>query len=245
MDINLLLIVLCSLVIFSYVFEIVAKRLRFPSVIVLIAFGIGAKLFMDYLGYSFPQLNLLLPVLGTIGLLLIVLEGALELDISREKKEIVTKALLASLIIMLLTTAALSFLFVSVLAIPFNVALVNAIPVSVISSAIAIPSAAHFQKDKKEFIVYESTFSDILGIMFFNFAIANEVYDTGAFVSLGFEIIGVIIASVILSFFVLLLLQSISHHIKSFLIISILILLYQPENRSIFLHLSSFSSSVF
>ena len=236
MDINLLLIILCSLVIFSYVFEVASRKLRFPTVIVLILVGIMAKLMTDNLGYSFPQLNSFLPVLGTIGLLLIVLEGALELKISHDKKDILNKALISSFTILVVTTLALSFLFTAFLHIPFTTALVNAIPISVISSAIAIPSAAHLKQHKKEFIIYESTFSDILGILFFNFAISNEVFNTGAFGMLGLEIAGVITASIILSFVVLLLLQSISHHIKSFLIISILILLYSMGKV---LHISS------
>jgi NhaP-type Na+/H+ or K+/H+ antiporter len=236
MDIYILLIVLCSLIVFSYIFEVVSRRLKFPSVIILIAFGILIKLFADEIGFSSALLNSVLPVLGTIGLLLIVLEGALELKITHEKKHVLTKAFFSSLVILVVSALALSFLFSAALNIPFTTALVNAIPVSVISSAIAIPSAAHFSEHKKEFIIYESTFSDILGIILFNFAISNEIFDTMAFGALGIEIVLVILASIVLSFIVLLLLQNISHHIKSFLIIAILILLYSAGKM---LHISS------
>src|SRR5690606_41153731 len=44
---------------------------------------------------------------------------------------------------------------------PWHDCLLNAIPFSVISSAIAIPSVASLTAAKKEFIVYESSFSEI------------------------------------------------------------------------------------
>ena len=53
-------------------------------------------------------------------------------------------------------------------------ALVNAIPLSIISSAIAIPSVDQIGKSKREFIVYESIFSDIFGILIFNFVVFTD-----------------------------------------------------------------------
>ena len=45
------------------------------------------RFFSSYSGYSnFEFLDSLVPVLGTIGLILIVLEAALELEIKKEKK---------------------------------------------------------------------------------------------------------------------------------------------------------------
>ena len=48
-------------------------------------------------------------------------------------------------------------------------AIVYATPLSILSSAIIIPSVGNLTQEKKEFHVYESTFSDILGIMQFYF----------------------------------------------------------------------------
>ena len=47
--------------------------------------------------------------------------------------------------------------------------LLNAIPLSIISSAIAIPSVKNITKSSKEFIIYESSLSDIFGVIFFDF----------------------------------------------------------------------------
>jgi hypothetical protein len=50
----------------------------------------------------------------------------------------------------------------------------NSIPLGVISSSIAIPSAINLNSSDKEFVVYESSFSDIFGIMVFDFILLNE-----------------------------------------------------------------------
>ena len=49
------------------------------------------------------------------------------------------------------------------------IALLYAIPLSIMSSAIIIPSVGSLSPEKREFMIYESAFSDILGIMFFYF----------------------------------------------------------------------------
>ena len=79
MDVGSILIVLPLLIIFSYLFDIFARRTKFPSVILLVLTGITLRFFSSYSGYSnFEFLDSLVPVLGTIGLILIVLEAALE-----------------------------------------------------------------------------------------------------------------------------------------------------------------------
>ena len=44
-----LLIILCGLVIFSYLFDLIARQTRFPSVLLLLLTGIGIRLVIDYL----------------------------------------------------------------------------------------------------------------------------------------------------------------------------------------------------
>ena len=44
------LVILCGLVIFSYLFDLFAKRTRFPSVVLLMLLGIGISLLTKYLG---------------------------------------------------------------------------------------------------------------------------------------------------------------------------------------------------
>ncbi|MDA8871616.1 cation:proton antiporter, partial [Flavobacteriaceae bacterium] len=104
-------------------------------------------------------------------------------------------------------------------------------PLAIISSAVAIPSAAGFLKQDREFIVYESTFSDILGIMIFNYALRQfEVKEAlvgiTPLASLFLQILGVIVISLAITYVLFQLLRQIDHHVKFFLILALLILVY-------------------
>lgn len=180
---------------------------------------------------DFGFLENLIPVLGTIGLILIVLEGALELEITVEKLPVIIKGLLAASIILILNIIALSFAFESFLGMTPQAAFIYATPLSIISSAVAIPSSAGMRDQHKEFVVYESTFSDIVGIMIFNYAIRQ--YETNqtlisaeSLIALGLQIIGVVVISLHITFCLFYLLQKIEHHVKFFLILALLILVY-------------------
>ena len=110
-------------------------------------------------------------------------------------------------------------------------AILYAIPLSIISSAVAIPSAAGLISKEREFVIYESTFSDILGIMIFNYAIrqfesGQPLIGATPLVSLGLQILGVIVISLAITYVLFRLLQQIHHHVKFFLILALLILVY-------------------
>ena len=60
--------------------------------------------------------------------------------------------------------------------------LLYGVPLSIISSAIIIPSIQGFNEKKKSFLIYESTFSDVLGLLMFSViigALKNEGEVTG------------------------------------------------------------------
>ncbi|MGA0042780.1 MAG: cation:proton antiporter [Flavobacteriaceae bacterium] len=220
------------LVIFSYLFDGIARKTKFPAVILLMLTGIAFRMLADAFGYKdFKMIEALIPVLGTVGLILIVLEGALELEISKEKLPIILKGFLAALIILLLNIVCISFLLQWMLSMSLNESVIYAIPPSIISSAVAIPSAANLLKQDKEFMVYESTFSDILGIMMFNYVIRQltaqqPLISSTSLINLLLQIIGVIVVSVLITYVLYRLLQSITHNVKFFLILSLLILVY-------------------
>ena len=180
---------------------------------------------------EFDYLNNLIPVLGTIGLILIVLEGALELEITVEKLPVIIKGFLAAGIILILNIIAISLAFEHLLGMTSQAAVIYATPLSIISSAVAIPSSAGLREQEKEFVVYESTFSDILGIMVFNYAIRQfetnqALVSAESLVALGLQILGVIVVSLLITFCLFYLLQRIEHHVKFFLILALLILVY-------------------
>ena len=227
-----ILIVLPLLVVFSYVFDAIARKTKFPSVILLMFTGILTRTFMNFYGFTeHGVLDKIIPVLGTIGLILIVLEGALELDIKKEKLPIILKGFLAAVLILIINILVISWTFENILSIEHKTAVIFAIPLAIISSAVAIPSAAGLLKQEKEFVVFESTFSDILGIMIFNYAIrqfeSNQaLLSPESIVSLGLQIIGVIVVSIMITCLLFQLIQKIEHNVKFFLILALLVLVY-------------------
>ena len=227
-----ILIVLPLLVVFSYLFDAIARKTKFPSVVLLMFTGIIIRAVTNLYGFTdFAFLDKLIPVLGTVGLILIVLEGALELDIKREKLPVILKGFFAAALILILNIIAVSWAFENILNLEHKTAIIFAIPLAIISSAVAIPSAAGLLNREKEFVVYESTFSDILGIMIFNYAIrqfeSNQtLISVESIVALGLQIIGVIVVTLIITYLLFQLLQKIEHHVKFFLILALLVLVY-------------------
>ena len=227
-----ILIVLPLLVVFSYLFDAIARKTKFPSVILLMFTGIIIRAITNLYGFTdFGFLDKVIPVLGTVGLILIVLEGALELDIKKEKLPVILKGFFAAALILILNIIAVSWAFENILNLEHKTAIIFAIPLAIISSAVAIPSAAGLLNREKEFVVYESTFSDILGIMIFNYAIrqfeSNQtLISAKSIVALGLQIIGVIVVSLIITYLLFQLLQKIEHHVKFFLILALLVLVY-------------------
>ena len=227
-----ILFVLPLLIIFSYLFDAFSRKTKFPSVILLMATGIIFRFFISFSGYDdFAFLDNLIPVLGTVGLILIVLEGAIELEINRKKMPLILKGFLAALAILIANIFALQWVFENIFGIQNTIAVLFAIPLSIISSAVAIPSAASLIDKEREFIIYESTFSDILGIMIFNYAIRqfeSEQVLIGAepLISLVLQILGVIMISLLITYVLFRLMQQIDHNVKFFLILALLILVY-------------------
>jgi NhaP-type Na+/H+ or K+/H+ antiporter len=112
-----------------------------------------------------------------------------------------------------------------------QLATLSAIPLAIISSAVAIPSAASLLNQDREFIVYESTFSDILGIMIFNYAIRQfeaqqDLIGATPLGSLFLQILGVVVISLAITYVLYRLIRQIHHHVKFFLILALLILVY-------------------
>lgn len=227
-----ILIVLPLLIIFSYVFDIIARKTKFPAVILLMFTGISVRLATTIYGIdNFDFLDGLIPVLGTIGLILIVLEGALELNITVNKLPVIIKGFLAAGLILILNVIVISLAFEHLLGMSYQAAIIYATPLSIISSAVAIPSSAGLRQQEKEFVVYESTFSDILGIMLFNYAIRQfetnqSLVSVESLLALGVQILGVIGVSLFITFCLFQLLQKIEHHVKFLLILALLILVY-------------------
>ena len=173
-----------------------------------------------------PDFTSVLPVLGTVGLILIVLEGSLELKMNKSKLGLISKSFFGALVSMLAIAFILSYMLQHFVPSSFKDNLANVIPISIISSSIAISSVKNLATTDKEFVIYESSFSDILGVLFFNFIVFNEYINGHSFATFGFQILGITLISLIGIILLSLLLSKIDHEIKFVPIILLVILIY-------------------
>ena len=221
-----LIIALCVIVIISYIFDITHKFTKIPGVILLILTGMGINYLISYLNIEIPDLSGLLPFMGTIGLILIVLEGSLDLTLSKDKKKLVVNSISSAIILLALFVAIFTFILVHFLKFPVSQALINTIPFGIISSAVAIPSASNLKKADKEFVIYESSFSDIIGILAFDFIIFNFSSVGQGILGFIFDLLITIIASILLSAALAFVLHKINHHVKYVIITTVIVLVY-------------------
>lgn len=237
-DNSYFLIILTSLlVILSYVYSAISLKARIPSVLLLLLTGIIARFIFDRMGYELQYLKTILEFFGIVGLILIVLEGAMDLRLRRKKMWLLLRSFLSALVILLVSALSIAYVMRLFYAeFTYYVCLINAIPLAVISSAIAIPSVHGIHEDKKEFIIYESIFSDILGILFFNAVVNNPTFEVQSAAWLLGDFLIVIFISVVVTGLILLFIEKTTMNIKFFLLIAIMVLLYAFGKM---IHLSS------
>ncbi|MBN2173765.1 MAG: cation:proton antiporter [Bacteroidales bacterium] len=227
-DDSYLLIILTSvLIILSYLYSAISLRTKFPSVLLLLFTGIVARVVFENLGYELPPTKTLLEFFGVVGIILIVLEGAMDLRLRRDKLWLILRSFLSALVILMVSSFSIAFGMKTIFTeFTFYGCLINAIPLAVISSSIAIPSVHGIHEDKKEFIIYESIFSDILGILFFNAVVNNPTFEIQSAAWLIGDFLIVISVSIIFTGLVLFFIQKTTMNIKFFLLIAIMVLLY-------------------
>jgi hypothetical protein len=129
-------------------------------------------------------------------------------------------------VIFVISTALLTTILTYWLNEPIDKCLVYAIPLSIMSSSIVIPSLHPLSSQKKEFLVYEASFSDIIGIVVFNYFTTNEILTLRSVGTFSINILVSVILSIALSFLLFLILAKTKLNIKFFLIFSLLILIY-------------------
>ena len=240
-----LLIESSLILLLSFVFGEISKRTSVPSVLMLIVLGILIKLGIDHIiipqdPYDFfPYLE----ILGIVGLIMIVLEAALELELKPEKYIPIAKAFGIAAVGLILSTWVAAEILRYAFDMEITKAWLYATPLSILSSAIIIPSVSELRPDKKEFHIYESTFSDILGIILFYFLSGKLLAEVdpighpgGGAVAYAGTIGLTVILSLIASYIIVLIFQNIKSHVKLFLLIAVLLLLYSVGKK---MHLSS------
>lgn len=220
------IITLCLLLLLAYLFDISASKTKIPSVILLLLLGWGVSQLVYFFDIAVPDLSSALPILGTVGLVLIVLDGSLELELTNSKWRLIGKSTALALLPMLLLSLALMYAFYFFEGDGFKNGLVNAIPLAIISSAIAIPSARYLRTNDKEFVTYESSLSDIFGVIFFNFIFLNHDFGASTFVNFILQLLLMILLSFVSTVALAFLLSKIKHNVRFSPIILLIILIY-------------------
>ncbi|WP_028524394.1 cation:proton antiporter [Runella limosa] len=221
-----IIITICLLILAAYIFDITSSKTKIPSVILLLLMGWGVRQLSISTGLFIPNLTPVLPILGTIGLILIVLEGSLELQLNGSKLGSVKESFMVALLPMVVLAIGATAAFVYWGGTSFKDTLLNVLPLCVISSAIAIPSVKNLPNTQKEFVIYESSLSDILGVVFFNFVAFNETFGFSSLTQFIGQLLAIILISFIATGALSYLLSKIDHHIKFAPIILLIILIY-------------------
>ena len=227
------------IIILSFFFGELSRKTNIPSVLMLIVLGVVLKLGIDAMGFDDIDFFPVLEILGIVGLIMIVLEAALELELKKEKYIPIAKAMGIALIGLLASAyVAALILHQFIPDMPMDKAWLYATPLSILSSAIIIPSVSGLKENKKEFHIYESTFSDIMGIMMFYFLTGqmDAAEHSSGIMGFGGNILLTIALSLVASYMIIFIFQNIKSHTKLFLLIAVLLLLYSLGKK---MHLSS------
>ena len=173
MNTYLFLIVFCLILIGSFFFNYLQKKLHISAVILLLLSGVILQLALPTLSISDAYLK----IFGTLGLLIIVLEAVVDLEVHGHNYKLFLMALCVSIVIVVLTSALIAWGFMLAYNLSLHAAVIYAIPLSIVSSAIVIPSLSNLEGVTKEFLILESIFSDIIGVLLFNFLISSNEID--------------------------------------------------------------------
>lgn len=233
-----LIIEVSLIIILSFLFNGLSRKTNVPAVLMLIVLGVVLQYGLKYFNSGSMNFFPILEILGIVGLIMIVLEAALELELKREKLIPILKSFAVALIGLIGSTwAVVLILYNFIPEMTMQSAWLYATPLSILSSAIIIPSVSGLNGNKKEFHIYESTFSDIMGIMMFYFLTGKLTpSEDSGLIGFAGNIVFTIVISLVASYAIIIIFQRIKSQIKLFLLIAILLLLYALGKK---MHLSS------
>src|SRR5699024_4304399 len=107
-DVYLAITALSGLVIVSYVFSILSARTRIPTVLMLLALGVGIRESTTAAG-RYVEIPLdFIQFFGVLGLILILLEAGLDLNIHREKLPLIGRATGSAAFVLSLSVALIA-----------------------------------------------------------------------------------------------------------------------------------------
>ena len=162
-------------------------------------------------------------------------QGALDIQLRRDRLRAIGSALVLATAGFVACTAILATIAFLALGLSPLQATIMAVPFAVISSAVAIPSSQHLPPAGREFIVYESAISDIIGVMFFLSLINSDGTPAGVMMALAGGGLLSLLLAVVFAIGLALVLMRIDGHIRFIPLLSGLFGLYAAGEL---LHLS-------
>ena len=226
LSVEWLLIIISGMVVLSYFFSVISKFVRIPSVLLLLFAGVGLRLLTNSWGITVNLPPNLVSFLGIVGLIMIILEAGLDLKLRKDKIPLIRDTFFSALIIFLISGALIAFILQRSLGEPIMNCLIYAVPLSIMSSSIVIPSLHALTEYKKEFLVYEASFSDIIGILVFNFLTVNETVTGTSLLSFGGGLLLSVALSAIFSVLLFIILVRSTIQTKFFLVFALLVSIY-------------------
>lgn len=198
----------------AFALERLGRLTGLPAVIMMVGVGLIARPLADTFNVSVSGLDVAVPILGAVGLVLIVLEGALDIQLGGNRMRTASSAILTAITGFVLCGAIFAAIAAPALGFSYYQAAIIAIPFAVISSAVAIPSSQFLPASGREFVVYESSVSDIIGVLVF-FAFING---NGSFAGMATKLVGggalSLLLSIVCSIGLVLILMRIDGHIR-------------------------------
>jgi len=104
MNIYIILMIVSSIVIVSYLLNIICNRIKLPSVFILLGLGVITQWVFNLYSININYLADIVALLGNLGLILIILESTIELDINKSNYKNILKSGVGAFLIISFTT---------------------------------------------------------------------------------------------------------------------------------------------
>ena len=192
----------------------------------LIALGIIIQLIIKALNVEILNMKPVLPVIGTLGLVMIVLEASLDLKLEKRKRGLIIKSISSAFILFAVFTMVTTLILVHWFGFNIRDSFLNSIPLGIINSAVAISAASLLKPDEKEFIIYESSFSDIFGIIIFDLILISHGTVGEGIMNFILNTFLTVIISIIITSVLAILLHKVNYHINYVIIMTVVVLVY-------------------
>src|SRR5688572_8097961 len=128
-----ILIIICCVVVLSYIFSILSRYIRVPSVLLLLFTGVALRLIADSYDAKLIFPDMLVEGLGVVGLIMIILEAGLDLKVGRNKLKLIRDSFVSALVILIISAASLTAILFYWLDEPLDKCLVYALPLAIMS----------------------------------------------------------------------------------------------------------------